>query len=353
MQKFRVVGFVLACLLWTTLADAKTLYVAQTGSDSGNSCTTSSSPCATITKGISAMAGGDTLVIGDGTYAEQMGQVPSGAEAAYTTVMAANDWGVTIDGSGFADNYNDGIRVGGNYIVIRGFHVMMNQANPTNQGINLPGPSHVKIQRCSVSYSGVTGNVAGIAVGPTADYVLVEECYVYGGSRYGILVYQSTHTVVRRCVSRLDYWNGSLQAANFTNYNGDMTVWENDIAIDTDTANIGGSGLYGGFFSENKLPDSSWSGTATRETHRGNIVLHVKPAFSSIYDYDISNLHTYSDDIVWDSHGGYYGDYQHGDAPVLDAIRFTIGSILGQVRRSERARRRRAPATTSDLAPAE
>jgi hypothetical protein len=276
------------------------------------------------------MTGGDTLIIGDGTYTEQIVQVPSGSASAYTTIQAATDWGVTIDGSGFDDNFNDGIRIGGQYIVIRGFHVKMSQSHPTNQGINLPGPSHVKIQRCSVSYSGVTGNVAGITVGPADDYVLIEECYVYGGSRYNFLVYQSTHTVVRRCVSRLDYWNGSLQAANFTNYNGDMTVWENNIAIDSDTSTIGGSGLYGGFFNENKPPDSSWSGTATRETHRGNIVLNVKAVFSSIYDYDVSNLHTYSDDIVWNSYGGYFGDYAHGDAPVLNATRFTIGKILGQ-----------------------
>ena len=56
----------------------------------------------------------------------------------------------------------------------------------------------------------------------------------------------------------MDQWNGDLQGANFTNYNGDMTVWENNIAIDTDGANIGGSG-FAGFFNENKVPDSPWS----------------------------------------------------------------------------------------------
>jgi MYXO-CTERM domain-containing protein len=329
VKRLTSIAVVAGWSFWALSAGANTLYVAKTGSDSGNSCTSSSSPCATITHAIAAMAGGDTLIIGDGTYAEQIVQVPSGSASAYTTVEAEHDWGVTIDGSGFADNFNDGIRVGNAYIVIRGFHVKMNQANATNQGINLPGANHVKVQRCSVSYSGVTGNVAGVTVGPGDDYVLLEECYIYGGARYGFLVYQSTHTVVRRCVSRLDYWNGSLQAANFTNYNGDMTVWENNIAIDSDTSTIGGSGLFGGFFSENKPPDSTWSDTATRETHRGNIILNVNATFSGIYDYDISNLHTYSDDIIWDSYGGYYGDYLHGDAPMLNATRFTSGHIRG------------------------
>ena len=314
---------------WLSAANAATLYVAKSGTDSGNNCKSESNPCATIARGIASMAGGDTLIVGDGTYAEQIAKPPSGTASAYTTVKAARDWGVTIDGSGFADNYQDGIRVNGSYVVVRGFHVKMNQAKTTNIGVDLYGCNHVKVQRCSVAYSGTKDNVAAFGVGPGSDYVLLEENYVYGGARYPFLIYQSTHTVVRRNVSRLDYWNGSLQAANFTNYNGDMTVWQNNIAIDSDTTNIGGSGLYGGFFNENKVPDSSWSGTATRETFRGNIVLNVQAFYSGMYDYDVSNLHTYSDNIIWDSHGGYYGDYVHGDAPMLDATRFTIGKIRG------------------------
>ena len=181
------------------------------------------------------MAGGDTLIVGDGTYAEQIAKPPSGTANAYTTVKAARDWGVTIDGCGFADNYQDGVRVNGSYVVVRGFHVKMNQAKTTNLGVDLYGCNHVKVQRCSVAYAGTSDNVAAFGVGPGSDYVLLEENYVYGGARYPFLVYQSTHTVVRRNVSRLDYWNGSLQAANFTNYNGDMTVWQNNIAIDSDT----------------------------------------------------------------------------------------------------------------------
>ena len=105
------------------------------------------------------MAGGDTLIIGDGTYAEQIVGMPSGSAGAYTTIQAENDWGVTIDGSGFADNYKDGIRVSAHYVVIRGFHVKMNQATTTNLGIDVYSSDHVKIQRCSVAYPGTSGNV--------------------------------------------------------------------------------------------------------------------------------------------------------------------------------------------------
>ncbi len=321
----------LALCLISATAEATTRYVAKTGSDTGNNCATAGTPCLTIGRGISQMAGGDTLTIGDGTYAEQIINMPAGSAGAYTTIKATNDWGVTIDGSGFINNYVDGIRVGYNsYVAIRGFHVVMNQANDRNLGVQVYSSDHIKFQRCSVAYSGTFGNVAAFSMGPADDYVLVEECYVYGGSRYPFLIFQTFHAVVRRCVSRLDYWNSDLQCANFTNYNGDMTIWENNIAINSDTANcLGGHGQFGGFFNENKVPAPEWPYTATRETYRGNIVLDVHPFYASMYDYDISNLHTYSDNVIWDSYGGYYADYVHGDDPVLDITRFTIGDIGG------------------------
>ena len=57
---------------WLSAANAATLYVAKSGTDSGNNCKSESNPCATIARGIASMAGGDTLIVGDGTYAEQI-----------------------------------------------------------------------------------------------------------------------------------------------------------------------------------------------------------------------------------------------------------------------------------------
>ena len=71
---------------WLSAANAATLYVAKSGTDSGNNCKSESNPCATIARGIASMAGGDTLIVGDGTYAEQIAKLPSGTASAYTTV---------------------------------------------------------------------------------------------------------------------------------------------------------------------------------------------------------------------------------------------------------------------------
>lgn len=292
------------------------------------------------------MNSGDTLTIGDGTYAEQIVNMPSGIAATgrYTTIKATNDWGVTIDGSGLVNYYNDAIRISSkSWVTVRGFHVIMNQKNTRNQAVNVPNSDHIRVQRVSAGYGGsddaITSianqaNVANIGAGPGSSYVLFEESFAYGGGRYNFIAYQSDHIVFRRNVSRIDHWNGSIQCAGFTNYNAVDTLWQNNIVIDSDGSSCyaqgyAGGRLFGGFFSENKVPDSSWSGTSTRETFRGNIVLNVQATYAGMYDYDISDVHTYTDNIIWNSRGGLYADYIHGDPAVLNASNMTIGGITG------------------------
>ena len=313
-------------LVWTSTAGAATLYVAKNGSDSGNDCSKQASPCATIAKGIGSMAGGDTLLVGDGTYAEPITGMPSGTASAYTTIQAENDWGVTIDGSSFANTYINGITVSSkHYVLVRGFHVKMNQANANNQPVLVPYSDHVKIQRCSGSYAPTTGNAASFTVGPASSYVLVEESYAFGGGRYQFLAYQSDHILVRRSVARNDYWNGTLQCAGFVNYNSTVTAWQNDIALDSDTANCSGH-QYGGFFNENK----SDVNTPTSQALQGNIVLNVQAYYAGDLDWVISGTRDIKDMVIWASSGGYWGDQGHGIPAVITIDRMTVGAITGK-----------------------
>jgi MYXO-CTERM domain-containing protein len=311
-------------LLLSLAAQAKTVYVARSGSDSA-SCS-EQSPCATIRKGIDAMAGGDTLVIGDGTYTQSVTDMPSGSASAYTTVRAEHDWGVTIDGTGFPDDYQFGIEVSSkHHVVVRGIHVKMKPASTTNEPITVAYSDHVKIQRCSGSYAPTDDNAATIDVGPTSSYVLIEECYAFGGGRYQFLVYQSDHVIVRRSVARHDYWTGSLQCAGFTNYDSVSTVWQNNIVLDSDEANCKGH-LYGGFFNENKTdyaPDTS-------QLLQGNIVLNVKAYYAGDFDTLVSGTRTIEDMIIWGSSGGYQGDGGNGIDAHIDIRRLTVGAIYGK-----------------------
>lgn len=314
-----------ALLLAAPSAFATTRYVAKSGND-GSDCTKQATPCATITHAIEVMAGGDELVIGDGTYAEPVWKMPSGTAAAYTTIRAEHDFGVLIDGSNFPNTYQPGIAVAQNsYVQVRGIRVKMNQKNENNEPIQVSTSDHVKIQRCMGSYGPVTGNAASIDVGPASHHVLIEECYAFGGARYQFIVYQSQHVVVRRNVARNDYWNGDLQCAGFTNYDSNSTSWQNNIILDADTKDCSGK-MYGGFFNENKTdfePD-------TTETFKGNIVLNVQAFFAGDYDYAVSGTHDLEDMIIWGSAGGYYGDQGDGVPGTIHARHFTVGAITGQ-----------------------
>lgn len=315
----------LAAWLAPEVAGAATRYVATSGNDGGNDCTQETAPCKTIGHGISAMAGGDTLVIGDGTYAESITGMPSGSAGAYTTIRAANDWRVTIDGSGFSNDFRFGIRVDGkSYVTVRGLAVKMNQANDNNEPIIVTESNHVKIQRCGASYGPARGNAASIDIGPNASYVLVEESYAFGGSRYQFVIYQSDHVVVRRSVARSDYWADVLQCAGFVNYDSIHTTWQNNIVLDSDTADCAGK-LYGGFWNENKddhAPDTS-------QRLAGNIVLNVNAFYAADLDWAVSGTRNISDMAIWGCSGGYYGDQGSGVPASVTATRMTIGGITG------------------------
>lgn len=311
--------------LWASTAEAATLFVAVNGSDTGNGCTKQSAPCRSLSHGISAMVAGDTLTVGDGTYTEPITGMPSGTASAYTTIQATNDWGVTIDGSAWTDPNQFGIAVvSKHHVTVRGFHVKTDQAHG-NGSVDTPYSDHVKIQRCSGSYAGTDGNVATFSIGPTASYVLVEECYAYGGGRYQFLVYQSDHVIVRRSVARHDYWKGGLQCAGFTNYDSVTTAWQNNIVLDSDTANCSGK-MFGGFFNENKTdyaPD-------TTETLQGNIILNVKAFYAGDLDDRISGTRTIQDMVIWGSTGGYVGAQGDGVTATVNATGMTVGSLTGK-----------------------
>jgi hypothetical protein len=223
MRASKAAFFLSVCLLATS-AQAATFYVCGgstcgagwgTGSD-GNAGTSKAAPFKTIAAGIADLSGGSTLVVGDGVYAESITGMPSGTAGAYTTIQAENDWGVLIDGSRFPDDFVNGITVNGkSYVKVQGFRVKMSQSAENNMPVQIAYSDHIKIIRCSGGYGPIDGNAATFDVGPDSDYVLVEECYAYGGTRYMFITYWSDHTVFRRNVARNDYWTGSLQSAGF------------------------------------------------------------------------------------------------------------------------------------------
>ena len=331
-----LLAFVAAGLLVVAtpaLAAGATRYVRTTGTDAGN-CTIQASPCRTITYGISQMAGGDTLIVGNGTYTSTTNvnaikYVPSGnagsdgtpgtADDVYTTVMAETDFGVLIDGRQWSVPYTVGIDVwSSSYIKVRGFRIFSRIPALINSS------HHVKIIRNAFGYANTTGNEASVGVGPRSDYVLLEENYAFGGARYQFLVYQSDHTVVRRNVARNDYWGDVALSAAFANYDSVHTVWENNIAVDSDTSCCPvHAGLFAGFYNENQVENYE----DTSEEFHGNIVLNYGARYAANLDWKASGSHVLTNNIFWDSVGGYDVTQGPGTPATVSMSNNTIGAM--------------------------
>jgi hypothetical protein len=103
-------------------AQAATLYVSKSGSNA-NSCT-QSAPCQTIAHGISRLSGGDTLMVGGGTYDEAYdGSIPSGSASQPTTIRNVPGERVVIRPDTARNANNITFNAGDSYLVIDGIHL--------------------------------------------------------------------------------------------------------------------------------------------------------------------------------------------------------------------------------------
>jgi hypothetical protein len=263
-----------------------------TPSDS-NSGATKALPTKTISGGIGKMSGGDTLVIGNGTYAGISNMFTtgngnwldltskSGSSGAYTVIKAENDWGVTIDGqssnwTGYVKNFNYGI--------IRG----INFANSAYIALRLGLCDHIKVIRCTfqemndfgISLTGVSDSSG---VGTTNS--LVEQCAAWGSGSYFFndsnYWGKNDHNIWRSNIARRDFYHSggdSNHYGSFTTYFAatNDVFFQNSISVDSTTAgNIG--------------VDENWYSNASLYTANGGKGVTVN-GFVSINDEGIAAI---------------------------------------------------------------
>jgi hypothetical protein len=192
-------------------ANAQTIYVSPTGSDSsdGRSARTA---LRTLQKAADAVKPGDVVLISDGTYTNNdtadggavLSIRKSGTANAWITWKAAPGAKPVINPKGWA-----GIQISGSYHVIEGLSILGNndaivllkaqedaknkKPNPyfNTNGIAIDGrknkpaekPHHIIIRRCTVGKC-AGGGIAGLET----DYLTVEDCAVFNNAwfmRYG------------------------------------------------------------------------------------------------------------------------------------------------------------------------
>ncbi len=235
-------GLIFLSLLCSGTASAGTYYVdASAVNDSGNGSV--GSPKKYLESGLALLsaAGGDTLIVRNGTYStanDQMTGIPSGTSSATNIVRAENEGGAIITATG-------GFNVASSYVQIEGFKF----SGPWEKALS---GNHVKILRCAFEGGPSTANVVNFDFG--GSYNLVEDCWFYGtGGRYKVLIYRADHNIARRIVIRDDGgWTSNTgdPEAGIVVYESNNISLQNVLVIDSslntyDDNNVGAFYLTG------------------------------------------------------------------------------------------------------------
>jgi hypothetical protein len=175
-----IVFALLLLLLCSSVVDATTYYVRKTGVD-GHTCIQAQNPATaklTIAGGLGCMVGGDTLLIGNGTYPEQQLDVPSGSsEGTRTIVQAENTGGVILTPQGGAipgggEQYNFGLEA---WVTLRG--IVIDCDYKVTRGIGTgPTSHHIRIQEVEI----IDANGQGLAIRESPGFHELLDLVVHG-----------------------------------------------------------------------------------------------------------------------------------------------------------------------------
>ena len=229
-----IIGFLCLQIVLCEELSAQTYYVATNGSDSNPG--TESQPWATFSKAMTVLQPGDTLLIKDGTYYQQLRVNISGALGNPITFKAQNDGKAIIDGQNIRIPcwiYNNINRV--HDINLEG--VVCKNSNDAN--VYLHYADRINVKRVS-SYGNYSGSASGGFVVWSCTYVLLEDCASMTNSKNEYDIIATNYSTVRRCWGRAKY---SQSGDSIITYGSNNNIIENNIIIEEPTA-LGGRAFY-------------------------------------------------------------------------------------------------------------
>ncbi|MDO8971017.1 MAG: hypothetical protein Q7U74_10045, partial [Saprospiraceae bacterium] len=188
------------------------------------------------------LVAGDTLILLDGTYTEQLNVTVSGANGNPITFAAKNRGLAVIQPAtaGSAIQVSSSPTNVKSYITFDGLTARGNGEYPA---INLDSRDnsteaqmthHITVKNCSAFGSGYSTEVHTWSIGRTRDS-LVEDSWAYGLGRKSMQLYGCLRITVRRVVVRYDYWLGDKPndpRIGFAVYNSKDGLYENIIVLD-------------------------------------------------------------------------------------------------------------------------
>ncbi len=258
------------------------------------------------------MRSGDVLVVGNGTYKEEVGairQPPAGGAGKLTIIRAETDGGAVVDMGGEGTP----LTITTSFIGIEGMKFVNGLEN-----VGALDGDFIQVRRSAFGNAG-SGTYHTI-LGVTGNDILIEDSWVWGGGN-GILVGSGDNTdiantryrtILRRLVIRLDAYSGERGYRGVVLYNASDVLIENVIVLDFNPTTMppkeGTSGFRSRYMND----------TGRTQRYYGTIALHLP------YDgYDMADSN-YENVIAWDIKGrgmiesGPNGGYRIQNATVGD-----------------------------------
>ena len=207
----------------------------------------------TIAAASAASRSGDTIIVRDSItpfvdpanhiYNDGGGQgswPTNGTPRAYTTIMAENPGGVTLDGANSRRPiYGKGSYVSFDgspgtaytleYVAVKGF---VAGRSVTSGPITLVHTNHIKLMHCGAfDQAADSGSAINLA---RCGYTLIESCYIYGHFREAIMHWLSEYTIMRRNIARRDGNASREPLGGYVHYASRDSHLQSSIIIDFD-----------------------------------------------------------------------------------------------------------------------
>lgn len=216
----------------------------------------------TLKEGMNAIQSGDTLVMRNGLWSQadkdntipgnsHKGQtLPAGTSKAYTSLMAEDPGEVVIDGEDQQQLINlwgsekhpdwplnnNGSSIETNYLAIKGLVLI----NSDNEALRVNNSKYIKLIDLGIGPSSRDhGAFANVYI-YRSQYVLIEGMYIWGHGRYKLQFKNSSESIVRRSIARIDDYVGGEPIGGFISYCSRNILFQNNILIDSDQSNYWG-----------------------------------------------------------------------------------------------------------------
>jgi hypothetical protein len=307
----------------------------------------------TIKQGMEAMSSGDTLVMRNGEWDhssqdntipgnEKKGQaLPSGSAAGFTTLMAedpskvimdANNeetlislWGATKHPDFELDN--NGWSTDTNYIAIKGLVLL----NSRTEAIRINYSKYIKLINLGIGPSANgTGSLANVYV-YRSQYVLIEGMYVWGHGRYKIQFKNSSESIVRRSVARIDNYNGGEPIGGYISYCSKNILFQNNILVDSDHSEYWGNHLE--IINAFGVPATNCEAYPEYNEFKRNLALNAHMGLMNTDARQNNNPTLWEDLVGWDLKPAKHNGGSGGVVPILSGVgptttnKMTLGEV--------------------------